>query len=103
MIEPNLPTPPNDDYAKRLNLKLIELFRGIRSSISLLQGGYIGGSTNQRTTAPTTGTWAIGDQVKNSAPSESGGAGNKYVIIGWICTTSGIPGTWKEMRTLTGN
>ena len=98
----NLPIPPDDSYAKRLNLALTELFRNLYASLGLLQAGSINGNTNQRTSAPTTGTWLQGDTVKNTNPSELGGAGNKYVIIGWICTASGTPGTWKEMRTLTG-
>lgn len=40
------------------------------------------------TAAPTTGTWARGDRVENSAPSAGGWSG-------WICTTAGTPGTWK--------
>jgi len=53
--------------------------------------------------APTTGSYAIGDFVKNSSPSEAGTAGSKYVIIGWICTVAGTPGTFLECRCLTGN
>jgi len=53
--------------------------------------------------APTTGSHAQGDFVKNSAPSELGTAGSKYVINGWICTVAGTPGTWVQCRFLTGN
>jgi hypothetical protein len=53
--------------------------------------------------APTTGTWARGDEVKNSAPSELGTSPNKYVIDGWKCVAGGTPGTWVQMRFLTGN
>lgn len=38
--------------------------------------------------APTTGTWNRGDIIHNTAPSPMG-------FAGWICTTSGTPGTWK--------
>jgi len=55
------------------------------------------------TAAPTASTWAIGDRVWNTGPTEAGGAGSKYVIQGWVCTGAGTPGTWLEMRTLTGN
>jgi len=55
------------------------------------------------TAAPTTREWMVGDIVWNSAAAEAGGAGSKYVIMGWVCTTSGEPGTWKEMRVLTGS
>jgi hypothetical protein len=37
--------------------------------------------------APTTGTWALGDVVYNSAPASAG-------YIGWVCTVAGAPGTW---------
>lgn len=52
---------------------------------------------------PTTGIYAQDDIVWKSACSEQGTAGSKYVIIGWICTAGGTPGTFKEMRVLTGN
>lgn len=55
------------------------------------------------TAAPTGGTYAIGDFVTNSNPSEAGSASSKYVIIGWVCTVAGSPGTWLECRCLTGN
>ena len=39
--------------------------------------------------APTAGTWDLGDVVWNTAPT----AGGK---VGWVCTTAGSPGTWKQ-------
>lgn len=56
-----------------------------------------------RTAAPTTDTWAQGDFVLNSAPTELGAASSKYIIHGWRCTVSGTPGTWVQCRFLTGN
>lgn len=51
---------------------------------------------------PTGGTWAQGDIVRNSNPTEvTSSAGANYVIFGWICTVAGSPGTWEEMRVLT--
>ncbi len=38
--------------------------------------------------APTTGTWAVGERVWNSAPTAGG-------TMGWVCVTAGTPGTWK--------
>ena len=52
---------------------------------------------------PTSGTWTQGDKRWNPIPAESGTAGSKYVTIGWICVASGTPGTWVDMRCLTGN
>ena len=41
----------------------------------------------------TTGTWAVGDIVWNTAPAASGN-------IGWVCTAAGTPGTWKTFGTI---
>lgn len=53
--------------------------------------------------APIAGTWLLGAKMWNYNPSEAGAGGSKYVITGWICTSAGSPGTWLDMRTLTGN
>lgn len=45
------------------------------------------------TAAPTTGTWARGKQVINSAPT----VGQPK---GWTCTVSGSPGTWVSQGNL---
>lgn len=44
----------------------------------------------QGITAPTTGTWAVGDIVWNRTP-------NSKAVAGWICATAGTPGTWHVM------
>jgi hypothetical protein len=71
--------------------------------LNLITDGRLSGTNNATTAAPTSGTHARGDEVKNSAPSELGTAGAKYVIRGWQCLVGGTPGTWVEMRYLTGN
>jgi hypothetical protein len=38
--------------------------------------------------APTTGTYAVGEIVLNSAPASAG-------FIGFVCTVAGTPGTWQ--------
>ena len=43
--------------------------------------------------APTVGVWSQSERVWNSAPASGG-------TPGWICTTSGTPGTWKAMANL---
>jgi hypothetical protein len=45
------------------------------------------------TAAPTSGTWAQGDIVWNTAPGAAGAPG-------WVCVTGGTPGTWKAMANL---
>lgn len=47
----------------------------------------------KRSSAPTVKTWAVGDRVRNTAPSAGGN-------IGWVCTTAGTPGTWKTFGTI---
>jgi len=49
------------------------------------------------------GNFRTGDRIFNVSPSELGSISSKYIISGWICTLDGQPGTWLEMRTLTGN
>lgn len=71
--------------------------------VNLMTDGRLAGTNNATTAAPTTGTHAQGDYVRNSTPSELGSAGSKYVIRGWICTVGGTPGTWLQDRGLTGN
>lgn len=43
---------------------------------------------------PSSGTWQRGDIVFNSQPSAGG-------FIGWVCTSSGTPGTWKTFGDIT--
>lgn len=42
---------------------------------------------------PTTGTWGIGDRALNTTPTAGG-------YLGWICTASGTPGTWKTFGAI---
>lgn len=86
-VDPRLPP----GYTARV----YELFREHAQAINALR--------NEAAAAPTTGTWKQGDFVWNTAPAEAGSASSKYVVIGWVCTVSGTPGTWLDSRTLTGN
>lgn len=72
------------------------------TQVNSMAEGKLAGTYNATTAAPTTGNWARGDFVRNSEPSEAGGAGSKYVIVGWLCTVGGTPGTWVQCRFLTG-
>ena len=49
--------------------------------------------TFETSSAPTIGTWAVGDIAWHSAPAASGHAG-------WICTVDGTPGTWKTFGAI---
>lgn len=49
------------------------------------------------TAAPTTGSHAQGDVLRNSNPANVS-ATPDYVLYGWLCTVAGTPGTWVELR-----
>jgi hypothetical protein len=100
---PLLPRDPNSSYSQDLNFTLSRLFRAIASKVNGMADGRLTVIDNALTAAPTTGTWAQGDFVRNSAPAEAGAAASKYVIYGWICSVGGTPGTWLQCRFLTGN
>lgn len=46
-----------------------------------------------RAAAPTTGTWEQGDRVYNEDPIAGG-------FVGWVCVTTGTPGTWKSFGVI---
>lgn len=81
----------------------VRLLRDIVNQVNAITEGQSFAFHAAMTAAPTAGTYSIGDVVKNSAPAEAGAPGSAYVIVGWICTASGTPGTWLEQRVLTGN
>ena len=96
--KPLLPLDPS-----RLNVVLDQQFFAIATKVNGLADGRLSQIDNARTSVPTTGTWAQGDFVRNSTPSELGAAASKYVIFGWLCTVGGTPGTFVQCRFLTGN
>lgn len=68
------------------------------TNLGITQAMYEGGNTwnpreNWSFAAPTTGTWARGDKIYNTAPSASGN-------VGWVCVAAGTPGTWKSFGTI---
>jgi hypothetical protein len=77
--------------------------RDISYQVNLLSEGRIEASYTAITGVPTSGSWAQGDFVRNTDPSEAGSLGSKYVLFGWICVAAGTPGTWLPCRFLTGN
>lgn len=93
---------PNNVDFPGLPIGLIRYLRDIARQVNGITEGHGYAFHGAMTAAPTTGTWAISDVIKNSAPSVAGAAGSQYVVTGWICTVAGTPGTWLEMRTLTG-
>lgn len=90
----------------RVAIKDPDLQRELREhaqQINALSEGRISASYTAATAAPTTGMYQQGDKVWNSAPVEAGAPGSAYVILGWVCTVGGEPGTFLPMRVLTGN
>ena len=85
-----------------LVLRLQDVLSHTNGQVNQLTEGNLAAVHNARTAAPTTGTWAQGDVIRNAAPTEAGTAGSKYVVTGWVCTASGTPGTWLPCRVLTG-
>lgn len=83
--------------------RLYDLLRETALQVNSLSEGRMQATYNATTAAPTTGTWAQGDFIRNSTPSEAGSASSKYVVLGWVCTVAGTPGTWLPCRVLTGN
>lgn len=82
---------------------LQKTLRDISYQVNLLSEGRIEAEYSSMTSAPASGAYAQGDFIRNSAPSELGTAGSKYLVFGWICVSGGTPGTWLQCRFLTGN
>ena len=102
--DPILPVGPESNYDKQLNRLLIDYFRKTNTKINgIASGKYSDSADNAASAAPTTGSYAKGDFVRNSNPSELGIIGAKYVIFGFLCVADGTPGTWVQCRFLTGN
>lgn len=93
------PVIPREDATRALS----DLFTRSNAQVNGITEGRIANYHAAYTAPPTAGTWAQGDRVRNSAPTELGSASSKYVITEWVCVVSGTPGTWVQMRSLTGN
>jgi hypothetical protein len=90
-------TPMGTD--SRLAALLDQTLQAHARKVNAMASGTLSAIDGLGTAAPTTGTWAKGDIVRNSNPVQAGSVGNAYVVAGWICTTSGTPGVWTEVRT----
>jgi hypothetical protein len=60
---------------------------------ALLPAAYFGQRVGYSTAPPTAGVWAQGDLCWNTTPTAGG-------VPGWVCVTSGTPGTWKAMAAV---
>ena len=68
--------------------------------VNALSEGRLNASYNAQASVPTTGEYAIGDIVRNSAPTETGSPA--YIVYGWMCVDDS-PLTFRQLRFLTGN
>lgn len=75
--------------------------RDVAAQVNALSEDRIQAYYQATSSVPTAGSYQVGDFVRNSAPSELGAVGSKYVLLGWVCT-SASPLTFKECRALTG-
>lgn len=73
----------------------------LQDQLNNLSEGKIKASYTAQISVPTTGTYNVGDFVKNANPSELGVAASKYILTGWLCVIS--PNTFVQQRVLTGN
>ena len=69
---------------------LLKSYNGINPGIELLR---LRKQKGLFTSAPANGTWTRGDIVFNSEPQSGGN-------IGWVCISSGSPGTWKKFGNI---
>jgi hypothetical protein len=76
--------------------------RAHANQVNAISEGRMSSAYNAQTSAPTTGDFAVGDFVRNSAPAELGSPGSAYIIFGWMCVDDS-PLTFVDMRFLTGN
>lgn len=91
------PRLPSADHS------LVREFKDHAQQVNAMSEGRIVAAYNALTAAPTAGQFNQGDFVRNSAPTELGSPGSKYVVHGWQCVVGGTPGTFVPMRYLTGN
>ena len=88
----NVHTTPSVGYDNSSYLKgAFAISRAYLQDIDYMKLG--GKRHHYGTAAPTSGDWEQGDIVWNTAPSAGGPPG-------WMCVTSGSPGTWKAMANL---
>lgn len=82
---------------------VIREFKDHAQQVNALSEGRMVASYNAVPSVPTTGAYAVGDFVRNSAPAESGSPGSKFVLLGWLCVVGGDPATFVPIQPPTGN
>ena len=84
---------------------MADIIRQLCTQVNQLSEGGITARYQADTTTPAGSAvaYVAGDMKWNKSPSELGSAGSKYVVLGWLNVTAGSPGTFVEVRALTGN
>ena len=89
--------------------QVVDIVRMICNQVNDLSEGRITARYNAHTAAPSGSAMSYlkGDMVWDSNPTVTGsvapGVAASYVRLGWVCVASGTPGTFQEVRTLTGS
>lgn len=103
-VNANLPTAKDGvSYLQQLTFAISRLWSGMAMQINNMAEGRIEAAYNALAAPPTAGEYKQGDFIRNVAPVETGTAGARYVVTGWVCVANGNPGTWCQNRVMTGN
>ena len=84
--------------------RLTQILTGVDTQVNSLSEGMMVARYNTDTGTPASSAVAaaIGDIVWNSNATMLGTVLSQYVVLGWVCTTAGSPGVWRDIRGLTG-
>jgi hypothetical protein len=81
-----------DNTVARISAFQCLAFDTLQDMMEYLESGIYSSKSNIRSSGsesvPISGSWSKGDIIYNTNPTPGG-------YVGWICTTSGTPGTWK--------
>jgi hypothetical protein len=72
---------------------IFDLLRQVEQQVNDLADGRISAIDGAMTAAPSSGNWVKGDLVRDSSPTLTNGK----LRLGFLCTASGAPGTWKDL------
>ena len=89
----------NRTSRQRLDADTERFLREVAQQVNALSEGTLAANYNALPAIPTRTEYADGDEIRNSAPSELGAPGSKYVLRGWMF----LGGAWVEQRFFTGN
>ena len=81
-----------------------DVVRAIARQVDGISDGGIAYVQNAASAAPTSSLvpYVQGDMIRNINPTVQGTVGSQYVTFAFQCVAPGSPGTWVELRALTG-